>query len=292
MTKDDVRVGVELPSNPDPDSIRGSLRSYAEAGFNHVEFCLDIVPLILGGEVMPEYVDYMAGIFQAFPFSYSAHIGGGLNLRLEDGHELHRKALSSSIEVCQRLHMSPLVLHYECQSKDLMAETRFRDAHRWAADLAAEKGVLLCLENIEVEQMEPVVRFVEELAHPNLRMTIDVGHAFLAANYFHFDFLDAIRLAMPLAAHMHLSGNTGDFEELRITNRPVYDSLSKGQRFTFGRGDIHAPPLWGRIPYDEVLRIARDYRGVFLCEYYTQFFKPFLADTQKRVREAVLKARR
>lgn len=292
MAKDDVRVGVELPGNPDPDALRGSLRSYAEAGFDHVEFSLDIVPLIIGGEVAPQYVDYMAGIFKDFPFSYSAHICGGLDLRPEATHELHRRVLSSSIEVCSRLHMSPLVLHYECQSKDLRKEARFRDAHLWAADLAEKKGVLLCLENIEVEQMEPVVRFVQELAHPNLRMTIDVGHAFLAANYFHFDFLDAIRLAMPLAGHMHLSGNTGDFEELRITNRPVYDSLSKGHRFTFGQGDIHLPPLWGRIPYDEVFRIAREYRGVFLCEYYTQFFKPFLADTQRRIREGILKARR
>jgi sugar phosphate isomerase/epimerase len=292
MGTDDPRIGIDLPENPAPDSMRNSLRLFAEAGYDCVEIDLSSLPLIIGGELKHEYVDWLGALLKEFPLAYSAHSGPGLDLRLDRGHEMHRAVLRSSIEICARLHMSPLVLHYECASRDLAEEERFLDAHRWASGVAAEEGVLLCIENIEVEHVDPVIRFVEAVGHPNLRMTIDVGHAFLAARYFHFDFLESIRKAMPLAGHMHLSDNTGDFEELRITNRPVYDNMNKGFRFAFGRGDIHAPPLWGRIPYDDVFRIARDFRGIFICEHYSQYFLPFVGETRRRVREAILDARR
>lgn len=292
MANGDVRIGIDLPGGLSPEGMRSTLRFFAEAGHDCVEIDLGSLPLIIGGELKPRYVEWLGALLKEFPFTYSAHSGSGLDLRLGHGHELHRAVLRSSIEICARLHLDPLVLHYECTSRDLAEEERFLDAHRWASGVAAEEGVRLCIENIEVEHMDPVISFVKAVGHPNLTMTIDVGHAFLAARFFHYDFLESIRKAMPLAGHMHLSDNTGDFEELRITNRPVYDTMNKGFRCAFGRGDIHVPPLWGRIPYDEVFRLARDYRGIFICEYYSQYFLPFVAETQQRVREAILSARR
>jgi sugar phosphate isomerase/epimerase len=291
MAEGGVRVGIDLPGDPRPDSLRESLRFFTEQGYDCIEIDLGMLPLIIGGEVRGEYVEWLGALMKEFPVAYSAHSIAGLDLRPARGHELQRAVLGSSIEVCARLGMSPLVLHYECASRDFAEEERFLDAHRWAADIAAKKGVLLCVENIEVEHMDPVIRFVESVGHSNLRMTIDVGHAFLAARYFHYDFLESIRAAMPLAGHMHLSDNTGDFEELRITNRPVYDAMGKGYRFALGRGDIHVPPLWGRIPYADVFHAARDFRGIFICEYYSEYFLPFVGETQRRVRAGILAAR-
>jgi sugar phosphate isomerase/epimerase len=295
MPDNGVRVGIDLGGSPDPEAIRAKLRRFTDAGFDTVEIDLNFLPLIIGGELKPDYVQWLGALIGEFPLGYSAHVGPGLDLRLGPSRDLHRAVLRASIEACARLRLSPLVLHYELASRDREAEDRFLEAHRWAAGLAAERGVLLCIENIEVELMDPVIRFVETVGHPNLRMTVDVGHAYLAARYFNFDFLDAIRRAMPLAAHMHLSDNTGDFEELRVTNRPVYDAMDMGFRTAFGRGDIHVPPFWGRIPYDEVFsavfKAARDYRGVFLCEYNSHRFLPFLEQTQRQVREAILRAR-
>ncbi|OHD68143.1 MAG: hypothetical protein A2177_03400 [Spirochaetes bacterium RBG_13_68_11] len=152
-------------------------------------------------------------------------------------------------------------------------------------------GLDLCIENIEVELVDPVVRFVRLVDRPNFWMNFDTGHAFLASRYFHFDFLESLRTSLPVLGHVHLNDNTGVFEELRITDRPRYDHLSMGYRRTFGRGDIHIPPFWGAIPFAEVFGLLKDYRGLFVCEYAAQDFIPFNRSVQEKVRSAVTAAR-
>ncbi len=134
--------------------------------------------------------------------------------------------LESSIRVCESLGASPLVLHYEAESKDILLERRFARAR-----------------------------------------------------------------AAPVLGHLHLSDNTGDFELLRITDRAAYDAMSKGTRFAFGRGDIHLPPYWGRIPSDRVSAETCGYRGAHVGEFYSEYFRPFLREIQERVRAAVRASR-
>jgi len=187
--------------------------------------------------------------------------------------------------------MSPLVLHYEVQSRNLEVEKAFLEEHRKAARYAGDKGVLLVVENIEVEWVDPVIELVSSVDSSSLRLAFDTGHAFLASHYFKFDFLESFKKAFPYLGHFHLSDNTGVFEELRITDRPTYDALPMGWRYEYGRGDIHLPPYWGKIPYDELFRMASDYQGMFVCEYYSERFLPFNGAIQKNVRERILKAR-
>ena len=173
--------------------------------------------------------------------------------------------------------MSPLVLHYEKKSESDLIEKQFLDVHKDAAGFAEKCGVLLCMENIEVEYVEPVIDFINKVSHENMKMTYDMGHGFLASRYFGFDFLESIRKSKDLIAHLHLSDNTGTFEELRITDRFLYDKLSLEYRFAYGRGDIHIPPLWGKIPYTEVSEIMKGFKGTAVCEFYSDFYKPFFS---------------
>lgn len=288
----DIRVGVNLPdTSADPRGMEEWLRAFAADGFDCVEVSLDTWPLIIGGEIAREYVDFVGSALSKHRFAYSAHVGRGLDLRDSPNSDLQRKTLFASIEVCAALGANPLVLHYELESKDTQVEQRFLEAHREAADLAARLGLTLCIENIEVERMEPCLRFVREVDRPNFRLNFDTGHAFLASGHFHFAFLEALRTALPLVGHVHLSDNTGVFEELRITDRPRYDQLPLGYRRTFGRGDIHLPPFWGSIPFADVFGLLKDYRGVFVCEYYAKDFLPFNRSVQERVRSAIHAAR-
>jgi len=89
-----------------------------------------------------------------------------------------------------------------------------------------------------------------------------------------------------LLRHIHINDNTGDFELLRLTNFEIYKTLDRGYRFAFGRGDIHIPPFWGKVPLQEALSIIKKtgYQGVWLCEYYNQYFLPFNKGVQERVR--------
>jgi len=128
---------------------------------------------------------------------------------------------------------------------------------------------------------------VEALGNPNFRMCLDIGHAYLASGYLGFDFLGTIKSAAHLVSHVHMSGNTGVFEPLRITNRPLYDAMSKNYRFAFGRGDIHAPPLWGTIPYKAVFQILRDVNCTYLCEYNYKRFIPFNRSIGEKIRRMI-----
>ena len=147
--------------------------------------------------------------------------------------------------------------------------------------------MLVVVENIEVELVEPVVDLVAEVDSKSLRLAFDTGHAFLASRYFKFDFFDAFKKTLPYLAHLHLSDNTGIFEELRLTDRPKYDYMPIGYRLEYGRGDIHLPPYFGKIPYDEIFGLLKGYEGMFICEYYTERFAPFGRMVQERVRSAV-----
>lgn len=282
-------VGINLPnSSYDPDATRRYFGTFRENGFDAVEICLDTWPLIIDGEICEPWVGYLEGLVKDFPFRYSAHIGRGLDLRDLKNKEKHRAVLKASIDICTRLGFSPLVLHYEVKSRDQEVEKYFIKAHKEAAEYAEQKGVLIVVENIEVELVEPVIELVAAVDAKNLRMAFDTGHSFLASQYFKFDFMDSFRKTLPYLAHLHLSDNTGIFEELRISDRPKYDSLPMGYRIEYGRGDIHLPPYFGKIPYDELFSLLGNYEGMFICEYYVERFLPFGEVVQRRVREGVL----
>ncbi len=284
-------IGVNLPGTPDPEINRKRLSAFQQDGFDAIEVSLDSFPLIIDGEPCEHWIRYLHTLLKEFPFRYSAHIGRGLDLRDLPRIAKHRAVLRHSIDICARLQMSPLVLHYEVQSRNLEVEKAFLEEHRKAARYAGDKGVLLVVENIEVEWVDPVIELVSSVDSSSLRLAFDTGHAFLASHYFKFDFLESFKKAFPYLGHFHLSDNTGVFEELRITDRPTYDALPMGWRYEYGRGDIHLPPYWGKIPYDELFRMASDYQGMFVCEYYSERFLPFNGAIQKNVRERILKAR-
>lgn len=289
---DRILVGVTFPKiNPEPSAIRRKLACFADEGYDCVEVSLDMVPLIIGGEIRMEYVDFLQSILKEFDFCYSAHIGSGLDNRDEKNLDLQKKTLFSSIEICDLMKLNILVLHYEAESKDLRLEDRFLELHIEAAEFASRHGIQLCMENIEVERIDPLIRFLKRADKSNLQMTFDTGHAYLASKFFHFDFLESLKQSLPFIGHVHLSDNTGAYEELRITNRLVYDTLAKQQRFTLGRGDIHLPPFWGKIPFDDVCHLLKDFRGIYLCEFYSDFFLPFNRTIQEKVRSAIEKAR-
>ncbi len=271
-----MKIGINLPHNAAQQGIREGITKLHAAGFEHIEINLSTAPLIVNGNIDRNWLEYLKGPLSEFPISFSAHIGSGINCRNTENYKLHKKALLSSITAAAELNMNPIVLHYEKKSDSEKIEKQFFDAH-WEAALLAEKlGIMVCIENIEVEYIDPVIDFVKEIDHPNFKMTFDMGHAFLASKYFGFDFLESIKKALPVLRHLHLSDNSGTFEELRITDRMTYDGLNMGYRFAFGRGDIHLPPLWGNIPYKEIAEIVKDFKGIALCEFYSDYYKPFL----------------
>jgi sugar phosphate isomerase/epimerase len=285
-------IGINLPKKTSFNSLDQTLNQIKRDGFDAVEINIETFPLIIGGKICRPCLDTLKSILNKYDFIYTAHIGRGLDLRSLEDHNLHTNVLNASLDICKELNMKILVLHYEVKTQNQRAEEQFLEATKKATLKAAELDIIICVENIEVELIEPVVKLAKEVNHPNLRLTLDTGHAFLAANYYHFDYFEAIEKMFPYLAHLHLSDNTGVYEPLRITNRAVYDNLSMGYRREFGRGDIHLPPFYGKIPFDEIFsRLPSTYDGVFMCEYTSEDFGPLNKKVQETVRAAVNKSR-
>ena len=281
-----AEIGVNLPEATSLEGLEDALRVFQENGFDAIELYLSSFPMIIGGALRPQVVEYVKNVLRKFPFRYTGHIDTCLDLRCIEERELQENVLFRSIDICAELGLNPLTLHFEKQSPFTERENAFFDSHRRAADYAAEKNVLLCIENIEVEDYRRVVEMVQLMERPNFRMTLDVGHLYLASRYFGHPYLDAVRECAPYVGHLHLSDNTGLFEPMRISDLNLYRTLPMSYRHAFGRGDVHLPPLWGEIPLEQVAEILvqSGYEGIYLCEYYSDRFRPFNQSVQENVR--------
>lgn len=282
-------IGINALTKTSPEHFEESVVTVINSGYDAMELCLSALPLLAGGEIVEPYAAYVADIFARYPLRYTAHIGVGLDLRNREDYALHNKVLLSSIDLCERLGMDRLTLHFESESPDPERETMFFDAHAHGADYAAQKGILLLIENIEVEDYRKVIRMVQTLDRENFKMTLDTGHLYLSTRYFGGEYETAVRECAPYVRHVHLNDNTGRFEPMRLENFALYKTLPMGMRTALGSGDVHLPPLWGNIPMKRTAEILRDagFDGVLICEYENDLYRPFLGQIQTAVRDMV-----
>ncbi|MCH3917583.1 MAG: sugar phosphate isomerase/epimerase [Spirochaetia bacterium] len=256
----DLRLGVKFPAS------FTQIQELKDIGYEFLELNTDTFPFIIEGSLCEPVVNCIKQRMKSTGIHLTIHSSYGMDLWAEDS-ELQEKVLASCIRLASLLQASVVVLHYECQSNDLRKRKKVEDLCRKGADLAQEAGILLCLENIEIELVEPVIELVAKINHPNFKMTFDTGHAFLASRFLHFDFLQSLKDARPYLGHVHINDNTGTFQQLRIENKLLYDTLSIGTRRAFGQGDIHLPPYFGKVPLDECFKILKGYTGRMLLEY-------------------------
>lgn len=283
-------LGVNVPGSTGLEGLEGALKRIASDGWQAAELNLGSCPLIIGGRLQEPVAEYIKGIMEQVPLHYTAHVCYGLDLRCGD--DLHRRVLMASLEACVALGIDRLNIHFEEYSRDREKEKRYLDQVRRAADRGGELGVAVNVENVEVEDCRYALEAVLALDHPNCGMTLDLGHLWLSANYFGYDYLDMVRACAPHVRHIHINDNDGIFEPMRLTDYHVYNTLGKGYRFTFSRGDIHIPPFWGTAPLGDAFAVLKKagYGGVWLCEYYSHLFHPLNGDIRRRVAEEIERA--
>lgn len=271
------------------NALAGALCRITEEGWQAAELNLSSCPLIIGGRLQQPVLDYMKSVMDQFPLHYTAHASYGLDLRSQTDGELHRQVMLASLEACAQLGIDRLNLHYEEHSKDRREEGQFMERLSEAADRGQELGVRVNVENIEVEDYGYALEAVRTLDHPNCGMTLDLGHLWLSANYFGYDYLEAVAACAPWVRHLHINDNDGVFEPMRLTDYELYNTLDKGYRFTFSRGDIHIPPFWGTAPLADAFALLKraGYDGVWLCEYYSHLFRPLNSEIRQRVLAAI-----
>lgn len=285
-------LGVNIPGGTNLAGLEGALSRIASDGWQAAELNLSSCPLIIGGQLQEPVAAYMKSVMARFPLHYTAHASYGLDLRAREDAALHHQVMLTSLDACAALGIDRLNFHYEEHSGDYRLERQFLDWMREASDRGQELGIQVNIENIEVEDYRYALEAVQALDHPNCGMTLDLGHLWLSANHLGYDYLPAVEACAPYVRHVHINDNYGVFEPMRLTNQLLYDTLNKGYRFAFSRGDIHIPPLWGNAPLREAFALLKQarYDGIWLCEYYSHLFHPLNEGVRRQVLEVILDA--
>jgi sugar phosphate isomerase/epimerase len=284
------------------DQLEAELAYYQELGFVLLEINPSPFNLIVNGEVRrPQLANFLA-VMGNFDFRYTIHAPDRLNLAYDPREDLCRRMMLSLFEICQALGASRLVLHSGLYALDdvrfglrrtlLTDEELAAGAQREVnilkkvAPQTAAAGVIIGMENCPPHQREldilarfglansdlakhhsrlripPIVRQLEAIDHPNVALTLDMSHLFLAANLLEFDYLNAVRTAIPWVKHLHANDNFGRLDR-------GYETLT--ERLPFGEGDLHLPPGWGIIPYHEALTLLPNYEGDLILEIKPQY---------------------
>jgi len=263
-------IGIAI--NPS-DDLAAELTFLRNLGYEGIEISPDAFNLLFCGRLHAPLLRQVLPVMQRFPFRYTVHSPAMLDLRDVGDLDLQMQMARSVVEFCRLINAEVLVVHFEQQSPDPAVEATFLAAVRELADLASGSPLRIGVENIEVERVAPVLDFVRQVDRPNVGLTFDVGHAFLAAHHFGFDYLDAVRASRPLLIHLHVTDNFGRFDHLRMENFTLYRTQQPKDILPVGRGDLHLPVGWGSIPYAETLAELRGFDGLVVTEYKYQLFR-------------------
>jgi sugar phosphate isomerase/epimerase len=299
----DIGVSLKTPGNVfTPRLLELALGRLAQLGFPLVEIDPILYPLIFDGELRQRQLADFLGVTRRSGLRFSVHGLDRLNLAYDPRHELCKKIMRAQIELCAAMGGTRLVYHSGLQALEkvksgvrttlLTARELEEGAQREVAALkglapiAADAGVVICMENLDPHLWEyniirsfglpsseidrhlarlrigPIVRQLEAIDHPSVRMTLDVAHLYLASQDRGFSYLDAVSEAAPWVRHLHVTDNFGRLDAGYSVER---------DRWAFGEADMHMPPGWGSIPYPEVFARLPDYRDDLILEILTEF---------------------
>lgn len=289
--------GDSLGSSTQLDHLEQSLARFHDLGFTMVEVDPAPFSLIVNGEIRKPQLANFAAALKNFDLRYSVHGLSRLNLAYDPRRALCRQIMRCQIEICQATGASRLVYHSGLQALDavrygvrrsLLTDEELAtgaqqeiEAFKALAPLAAEAGVIICMENGDSHQWEhnliaqfglprsalakhharlqigPIARQLEAINHPNVAMTLDVAHLHIAVYDLGFDYLSAVSEAAPWVKHLHANDNFGRLD---------WGFDTEHDRWAFGEADVHLPPGWGNIPYGDVFARLPDYEGDLILE--------------------------
>ncbi len=285
-------VGINAYSpriNGDIELLERDLSYFKKIGFDYVEIPVHGVDGVINGKLNLENVKRVKEVLRKYNLKAAVHAPNPLNLR-KDNLDLQEEVFQSSIEFASELEAKVLVYHggnferrkQEGELQNLASEREIR-ALKTLGELADKKGVQICLEN-GASSIEKLVTMVREVNRENVGVTYDFGHAFLyySCHGGEKEFLTSIKEALPYLKHIHIHDNFG---RASMTSQDA----SYISRLPFGEGDLHLPPGMGKIPYEKIFPLIREYKGIAMAEIdprYELFYGGIIKRLHKYIEEA------
>jgi len=284
-----------------------NLDTLVKMGYRVVEIGLEQFNLIINGEIKRPEFDNLKSLLKNFNLTYTVHGFLRLNLAYDERVELCRKIMNAQVEFCKEIGATCLVVHSGLESLTtlrqgirhtllsndelLQGERNEVVALKVAGKLASDADLLICVENGDAHLWElnvitqyggvpsdlakyharlllpKIVDQLERVNHPNVAMTLDLGHLYIASKILGFEYLPAIKEAAFWIKHLHVSDNFGNLDR-NVYNEP--------DRWAFGEADMHMPPGWGCIPLKQAISCLPDFNGYVILELnegFRDYFK-------------------
>ena len=256
-------IGISLGSGP-VSALPARLAECAALGLRGIEIGGMTGDVIIDGALQKGVMREIRRICADHPFRYTVHCNDAQKLRDDLYASVHRRVCLAGLDLAAEIGAEVFVAHYSARSADPVIEARFERTMLEMADAAAERKVILGVENIENEPIESVLDFLERSPHPAMAFTLDFGHAWLTHRHFGGSMEAQLERARPFLRHMHIHDNAGRYDPDRLQNRqkPLRD------RLPLGIGDLHLCPGWGSIPFPRLLPLTGSgYRGIYMMEH-------------------------
>jgi sugar phosphate isomerase/epimerase len=284
---DDGRVHGNL------EILAADLEFFARCGFDAVELTTTGLFFILNGTLHAQRARSISQLLKRFPFRYTLHLPDCLNLASSAFPALERNIFAACIEFAGLVGAELLVyhcglsfLHVDSSEKRREAALAEVEALRSLAEAAQRSGILVTVENSDPEPgevalisarglgpdelrvlhpalyLDGVAEQVRRAGSPNLGLTLDPGHLFLAAQLTGESFLDSIERNAPLVRHLHLNDNFG---------RNSVSGHNRMEQALYGEADCHLPLGLGAIPLPEVLRRLASFSGYVIFEMRPEY---------------------
>ena len=269
------------------------LEFFQRVGFEYVEIPPAGLDVIMRGSLVPTRVKRVKQILNKYELKYTVHAPDVINLRRVTN-PWHKRVFEASIEFAGMIGAEVVVYHCGktddrldfSEKQQKKAEIR---ALKSLARFAEEHGVYIGVENLPSHSVEEVIEIVEAVDHPHVRMTLDVAHLFIAANYKGLDYLNQIEKALPYVVELHVSDTFGEAQE-RFQDIPDFE----GFRLMYGIGDLHLPLGYGDISFNEVAKLITDFgfEGVVILEINNleKYFEEY-QDSYMKLRRLFLSAK-
>lgn len=280
---DEVRVDGSL------DAFLEDLIHYEKLDIRCLELPVHGLDAIKNGGLDRKRTERVKEILKDFNFEYSVHAPNPLNLMDRNNPELQLSVFRASLEFACEVESRILVYHagrfipeetFPINGNRRLSsdeEMRLLDIEMKALRNLSEEypDVVICLENARpylfhspycyAERINVLKKQVEGINRENIRITLDIGHLYMAAGFYDFCPVETAVKIRNLIAHTHVHDNFG---------KAVYHyEKMQTHQIPFGMGDSHMPVGWGEIPVAQIISTYIDsYRGMFIMELRSRYF--------------------
>ena len=290
MGKIGIGINVKL-INGSLVVLKNVLDRVKQVDFDVVELPLHGLDVIVGGRIRSKRLKEIKNILKDYPFTYSLHSPESLNLMNLREAEVEKSILRSSIGFAYEISVHILVYHpgrYKSEAEILLNKQKRlkqkelenlkkieQDILKSLSSTLKDANVILCMENARpfigekgytyAEDIEELVKQVKEIDDENIRIALDFGHAYLSTSLYNKDFLKTISKVKPYLKHLHLHDNFGYLS--------YFQEKDQNLLIVNGRGDMHMPPGWGKIPFKKAIQVLNPADCFFIIELRPRYFE-------------------